>query len=202
MEEIWKEIENYEGYQVSNFGRVRSLDRYNSRGYWIKGCILKPIMDKKGYLTVGLSKNNQRKAFKVHRLVALHFIPNIENKPEIDHINTIKTDNTVFLNEDGSVNYEKTNLRWVTKKENMNNPLTKTKMQINARKHSKGKYGKENPASKPIIQYDKDSNFIKEWNCITDVERKMGYSVSNISSCLRGKSNTAYGYIWKYKNAV
>ena len=64
------------------------------------------------------------------------------------------------------------------------------------------KYGKENPASKPIIQYDKDSNFIKEWNCITDVERKMGYSVSNISSCLRGKSNTAYGYIWKYKNAV
>ena len=75
-------------------------------------------------------------------------------------------------------------------------------MQINARKRSKGKYGKENPASKPIIQYDKDSNFIKEWNCITDVERKMGYSVSNISSCLRGKSNTAYGYIWKYKNAA
>ena len=167
-----------------------------------KGRILKSALNKNGYPSVSLWRDNHGKTHRVHRLVAEAFIPNPNNKPEIDHINTIKTDNTVFLNEDGSVNYEKTNLRWVTKKENMNNPLTKTKMQINARKHSKGKYGKENPASKPIIQYDKDSNFIKEWNCITDVERKMGYSVSNISSCLRGKSNTAYGYIWKYKNAV
>ena len=202
MKEIWKNIEGYEGYQVSNLGRVRSLDRIDSNNHPLNGVILKPYISNSGYLLVGLYKQQKRDRKLLHRLVAEAFIPNPENKPEIDHINTIKTDNTVFLNEDGSINYEKTNLRWVTKKENMNNPLTKTKMQINARKHSKGKYGKENPASKPIIQYDKDSNFIKEWNCITDVERKMGYSVSNISSCLRGKSNTAYGYIWKYKNAV
>ena len=202
MEEIWKDIEDYEGYQVSNFGRVRSLDRYNSRGCWIKGCILKLTMDKKGYLTVGLSKNNQRKTFKVHRLVALHFIPNIENKPEIDHINTIKTDNTVFLNEDGSINYEKTNLRWTTRKENINNPLTKTKMQINAGKPSKGKYGKEHPASKPIIQYDKDSNFIKEWECANDVERVLGISNKHIGSVCLGKRKSCGGYIWKYKNAA
>lgn len=203
MKEIWKDIKGYEGiYQVSSEGRVRSLDRVEDRGRNIKGKILKPSINPYGYCVVGLFKNGTQKKNMVHRLVAEAFIPNPDNKPEIDHINTIKIDNTVFLNEDGSVNYDKTNLRWVTKKENMNNPLTKTKMQINARKRSKGKYGKENPASKPIIQYDKDSNFIKEWNCITDVERKMGYSVSNISSCLRGKSNTAYGYIWKYKNAV
>ena len=200
--EIWKPVVGYEElYEVSNFGRVRSLDRIDSNNHPLKGVILKPYISNSGYLLVGLYKQQKRDRKLLHRLVAEAFIPNPENKPEIDHINTIKTDNTVFLNEDGSVNYDKTNLRWTTRKENINNPLTKTKMQINARKPSKGKYGKEHPASKPIIQYDKDSNFIKEWNCITDVERKMGYSVSNISSCLRGKSNTACGYIWKYKNA-
>ena len=200
--EIWKPVVGYEElYEVSNFGRVRSLDRIDSNNHPLKGVILKPYISNSGYLLVGLYKQQKRDRKLLHRLVAEAFIPNPENKPEIDHINTIKTDNTVFLNEDGSVNYDKTNLRWTTRKENINNPLTKTKMQINAGKPSKGKYGKEHPASKPIIQYDKDSNFIKEWNCITDVERKMGYSVSNISSCLRGKSNTACGYIWKYKNA-
>ena len=202
MKEIWKDIEGYEGYQVSNLGRVKSLDRIDSNNHPLKGVILKPYISNSGYLLVGLYKQQKRDRKLLHRLVAEAFIPNPDNKPEIDHINTDKTDNTVWLNEDGSVNYDKTNLRWVTKKENMNNPLTKIKMQINARKPSKGKYSKKHHRSKPIIQYDKDSNFIKEWNCITDVERKMGYSVSNISSCLRGKSNTAYGYIWKYKNAA
>ena len=194
MEEIWKEIENYEGYQVSNFGRVRSLDRYNSRGYWIKGCILKPIMDKKGYLTVGLSKNNQRKAFKVHRLVALHFIPNIENKPEIDHINTIKTDNTVFLNEDGSVNYDKTNLRWVTPKENSNNPISLVNK-------SESKKGIKNHRHQPVLQYDKDGNFIREWDTMTEAETTLNIT-HKIHYVCQGKRKTCGGYIWKYKRTA
>ena len=194
MEEIWKEIENYEGYQVSNFGRVRSLDRYNSRGYWIKGCILKPIMDKKGYLTVGLSKNNQRKAFKVHRLVALHFIPNIENKPEIDHINTIKTDNTVFLNEDGSVNYDKTNLRWVTPKENSNNPISLVNK-------SESKKGIKNHRHQPVLQYDKDGNFIREWDTMTEAETTLNIT-HKIHVVCQGKRKTCGGYIWKYKRTA
>ena len=73
-------------------------------------------------------KNGKTKTIYTHKLVAEAFIPNPENKPCIDHINTIKTDNTVWLNEDGSVNYEKTNLRWVTYKENSNNPLTIKKL--------------------------------------------------------------------------
>ena len=130
------------------------------------------------------------------------FIPNPENKSEIDHINTIKTENTVFLNEDGSINYEKTNLRWTTRKENINNPLTKTKMQINARKPSKGKYGKKHHRSKPIIQYDKEGNFIKEWDCANDVERVLGISNKHIGSVCLGKRKSCGGYIWKYKNAA
>ena len=194
MEEIWKDIEDYEGYQVSNFGRVRSLDRYNSRGYWIKGCILKPIMDKKGYLTVGLSKNNQRKTFKVHRLVALHFIPNIENKPEIDHINTIKTDNTVWLNEDGSVNYDKTNLRWVTPKENSNNPLSLVN-------NSESKKGIKNHRHQPVLQYDKDGNFIREWDTMTEAETTLNIN-HKIHVVCQGKRKTCGGYIWKYKRTA
>ena len=202
MEEIWKDIKGYEGYQVSNLGRVRSLDRIDSNNHPLKGVILKPYISNSGYLLVGLYKQQKRDRKLLHRLVAEAFIPNPDNKPEIDHINTIKIDNTVFLNEDGSVNYEKTNLRWVTKKENMNNPLTKTKMQINARKPSKGKYGKKHHRSKPIIQYDKEGNFIKEWDCANDVERVLGISNKHIGSvCLR-KRKSCGGYIWKYKNAA
>ena len=202
MKEIWKDIEGYEGYQVSNLGRVKSLDRIDSNNHSLKGVILKPYISNSGYLLVGLYKQQKRDRKLLHRLVAEAFIPNPENKPEIDHINTIKTDNTVFLNEDGSINYEKTNLRWTTRKENINNPLTKTKMQINARKPSKGKYGKKHHRSKPIIQYDKEGNFIKEWECANDVERVLGISNKHIGSVCLGKRKSCGGYIWKYKNAA
>ena len=202
MKEIWKDIKGYEGYQVSNLGRVRSLDRIDSNNHPLKGVILKSYISNSGYLLVGLYKQQKRDRKLLHRLVAEAFIPNPDNKPEIDHINTIKTDNTVFLNEDGSINYEKTNLRWTTRKENINNPLTKTKMQINARKPSKGKYGKKHHRSKPIIQYDKEGNFIKEWECANDVERVLGISNKHIGSVCLGKRKSCGGYIWKYKNAA
>ena len=202
MKEIWKDIEGYEGYQVSNLGRVRSLDRIDSNNHPLKGAILKPYISNSGYLLVGLYKQQKRNRKLLHRLVAEAFIPNPDNKPEIDHINTIKTDNTVFLNEDGSINYKKTNLRWTTRKENINNPLTKTKMQINARKPSKGKYGKKHHRSKPIIQYDKEGNFIKEWDCANDVERVLGISNKHIGSVCLGKRKSCGGYIWRYKNAA
>lgn len=201
--EIWKPIMGYEGlYECSNLGRVRSLDRIDSNNHPLKGVILKPYISNSGYLLVGLYKQQKRDRKLLHRLVAEAFIPNPDNKPEIDHINTIKTDNTVFLNEDGSINYEKTNLRWTTRKENINNPLTKTKMQINARKPSKGKYGKKHHRSKPIIQYDKEGNFIKEWDCANDVERVLGISNKHIGSVCLGKRKSCGGYIWKYKNAA
>ena len=202
MKEIWKDIEGYEGYQVSKLGRVRSLDRIDSNNHPLNGVILKPYISNSGYLLVGLYKQQKRDRKLLHRLVAEAFIPNPENKPEIDHINTIKTDNTVFLNEDGSINYEKTNLRWTTRKENINNPITKIKMRINARKPSKGKYGKKHHRSKPIIQYDKEGNFIKEWDCANDVERVLGISNKHIGSVCLGKRKSCGGYIWKYKNAA
>ena len=115
-EEIWKPIKDYEGlYEVSNLGRVKSLN-YRGTG---KERILKNTERSNGYLAIGLIKNGKTKMFRVHRLVAEAFIPNPENKPCVDHINTIKNDNRVE------------NLRWVTCEENNNNPLTRKKMSKN-----------------------------------------------------------------------
>lgn len=113
---IWKVVKGYEEYyEVSDMGDVRSKDRWvNNNGTmeYRKGRILKS-KDCKGYKIVALCKDGNPKNFRVARLVAEAFIPNPDNKPYIDHINTIRTDDCV------------TNLRWVTREENMNNPLTK-----------------------------------------------------------------------------
>lgn len=115
MEEIWKDINGYEGYyQVSNFGNIKSLERIieNSgthTGYYkIKERVLKPRENKKrsGYYELSLKKDGVEKRFKVHRLVACAFIDNPDNKTEVNHIDGDKSNNHV------------SNLEWVTGKEN------------------------------------------------------------------------------------
>ena len=185
MKEIWKDIEGYEGiYQVSSEGRVRSLNRVEDRGRHIKGKILKPCINHYGYCIVGLFKNGTQKKNMVHRLVAEAFIPNPDNKPYCDHINTCKIDNRVE------------NIRWVTHKENMNNPLS-----IKQRKeHTEWcKRGKEHHGIKPVIQYDKKNNFIREYFSIREASKENSVSEQSICSCCRGNLKAAGGYIWKYK---
>ncbi len=111
-EEIWKPIVGYENlYEVSNIGRVRSLDRFvsaklNSVSHK-KGQLLKPRIDHKGYARVCLSKNGKGKHFRIHRLVALTFILNPNNLPQVNH----KTGNKLQNNIE--------NLEWITNLDNM-----------------------------------------------------------------------------------
>lgn len=113
LKEIWKAIDGYSNYEVSNLGNVKSLS-YHETGISKN---LKGYVDKHGYVVLNLCKNSKCKLVKVHRLVAITFIPNPENKAEVNHINGIKSDNRVE------------NLEWNTRFENQkhafNNGLNK-----------------------------------------------------------------------------
>ena len=115
--EIWKDIQGYEGsYQVSNLGRVKSVERITREGNHRSEKQMKLQKTKRGYLTVILTKDGNQKLHYVHRLVGIAFIPNPTGKEQINHINEQKEDNRVE------------NLRWVTRKENQNNHYTLEKM--------------------------------------------------------------------------
>ena len=93
----WRPIEGYEGlYEVSNTGRVRSVDRYDNRNCFRKGKVLSPAKDKNGYLKVVLNCNGKCKTINVHRLVAQEFIPNPDNLPMVNHKDEDKSNNNVI----------------------------------------------------------------------------------------------------------
>ena len=178
--EIWKDIKDFEGiYQVSNYGNVKSLERYVNKGcQLVNEKILKPMIDYYGYTQVALCKDGKRYRCKVHRLVCEAFLPNPENKPCVDHINCVRSDNRLE------------NLRWCTYSENNKNPLTLEKF--------KRWVGVYNKFSKSILQFDLDGNLIEKWDSMMDVERELEIPNYNISRCCRGLSKVAGGYVWKY----
>ena len=110
LTEYWLDIPGYKGYyQVSNYGNVRSLNRVitqqNDRKQLVKGRALKPHLTNKGYFKVHLSRDGKRKSRSIHRLVAMAFLPNKLDKPQVNHINGCKTDNNLC------------NLEWNTQSE-------------------------------------------------------------------------------------
>lgn len=181
MQEIWKDIPDYEGlYQASNLGRIKSLNRIDNCNRLRKSKILKFTKINNGYLQVQLSKNGKTQVLLVHRLIALTFLDNSNEFKIVNHINGIKTDNRVE------------NLEWCTQSHNINESY-RLGLQIR-------QYGKDNYHSKNINQYDLQGNFIKTWDSFMDIERELNFNHSNLQKVCCGKYKFAYGYIWRYAN--
>ena len=185
--EVFKPVKDYEGlYEVSDMGRVKSIERFKnnySKLQLVPEKIKSTQDNNHGYLQVYLCKNNNPKTITVHRLVAIAFIPNPENKRTINHINGIKTDNRVE------------NLEWNTYSENHLHAY-RTGLRTSA---MIGKFGIKNPYHKSILQYSLNGKFIAEYGSGYEAMRKTGINNKCISRvCLGGRKKTG-GFIWKFK---
>lgn len=173
MEEIWKDIKGYEGlYQVSNLGRIRKI-------------VLQSV-SKNGYKSFNLIKGNHKQVMKVHRAVAEAFIPNPNNKPQVNHIDGNKQNNNV------------SNLEWVTTSENMIHAI-KSGLVPNKKIKEKRIRKTLDFQNTTIYQYDKNGKFIKEWKNIKEAVEYYHINLGNMSKCCKGKRKSAGGYIWKIK---
>lgn len=151
-------------YGIFNDGGVYS---HRSRKF------LKPSTNGSGYKCVILNYKGFKKSMTVHKLVALHFLENLDNLPEINHIDEDKTNNRAD------------NLEWCSRKYNMNYSNIYSKL--------------SNKFSKPVLQFTLEGDFVKEFKNALEPQR-LGIASSSIYNCLSGNYKKHRGFIWKYKN--
>jgi len=194
VEEIWKDVVGYEGlYQISNFGNVKSFP--HNRRYTTQ--LLKPAHFPNGYTFVYLWKNGHKKMFMIHRLVAVNFIPNYENKPEVNHKNGIKDSN--FAD----------NLEWATCAENSKHAFDTGLNKMIAiaegsRKWHKTEDGKKHvrdiqeKSKKPVLLTEILTGEIKEYLTCRDAAKAIGASTQGLCCALKGRAKTVKGFTAKY----
>ena len=182
MNKIWKRIENYDDYYISNFGDIIK-DNYKSRkkkNGEMKNCL--PYLKNNGYLQITLYQRESKKSCKeyIHRLVAKTFIPNPNNHKCINHINGIKTDNRVE------------NLEWCSYKQNMAHAF-ETGLCCK-------RFGIENKNSKKYVELDNEYNYIRTFIGSREENKRLGYTRDTIERCARGITMETHNKIYLFYN--
>lgn len=177
IEEIWKDIPGYKGlYQVSSFGNIKNRFK-----------VKKQSIDRYGYPCLKLSKDAHKLHFTVHRLVAITFISNPYNKPQVNHIDGNKLNNNI------------SNLEWCSNSENAIHAF-----KLGLRKSSwigngsmKGRFGADHNQSKAVNQLTIDGVFIKRYNFIRET-RKDGFTPTHVGACCAGKVKHHRNFKWEF----
>lgn len=211
--EIWKPVVGYEGlYLISNKGNLKSVSRTihysNGKTEFRKGKIRKAniVQGYRVFLLTDGKINGKRRNMKASRMVAMAFIPNPDNKPCVDHIDTNTKNDCVE------------NLRWVTYSENNLNPITRKRMSENrkgfklseeakkkigdfwrGKKLSPERIAKMREASRPVLMFSKSGEFVREYRSSAIAEQELGICRTHICASCRGKRKCAGGYMWRYK---
>ncbi len=184
MEEVWKDIKDYEGlYQVSNMGRVKAMEKFKKvcgGGLQKRPEIILKISCKYNYQFLLLHNCGKTQNKYVHRMVAEAFIPNPHNKKTVNHKDGNKHNNHVD------------NLEWATQSENAYHAF-----EVLGRKSVCPK-GKDNPRSKKVFQYDLRGNLICTYDCASDAALKLQVNRSMIVMCCNGYRKTCKGFVLSY----
>ena len=174
QKEKWKSVIGFEGlYEVSDKGRIRSIDRWieqQGRMQLYKGCIMSQYINNSGYLMIRLSKENKKYSFTVHRLVASAFVPNPNGFQYVNHKDENKTNNSAD------------NLEWCTNEYNIN--------------YGTATLRRAKKMGTKICQYDLEGNLINEYYSIKNAAKVNGIPSSTIGDCVRGNICQSHGYIW------
>ncbi len=181
---IWKDVIGYEGlYRICNNGEVKSLDRSIHNPIHgsinIKGRTLKPRVDSYGYYSLGICKDGRPLKIRLHRLIALNFIPNPEGKSFINHKNGNKLDNRIE------------NLEWVTPAENNTHSYRTGLRKASLGKRYTGQYNS-------IICTDLEGNELAIFKSCQIAARLMKTDRGNINMVLRGEKESYNGFKYKY----
>lgn len=167
-----KELEEADGIYIYDDGRI-----WNEK----KQKFISTSLDEKGYAKVSLWVNKKVRTMKIHRLVAKYFVPNPYNYKEVNH------------KDENKINNRASNLEWCDRKYNVN---------YGNRNKKASQSLCNNSTSKRVLQYDKNGNFIEEYPSLHEAARQLGkesvHGEQNISACARGKTETAYSYVWKF----
>ena len=193
--ETWKDVVGFEGmYQVSNLGRIKSLNYSRTN----KEKIMKPSLTTNGYLRVVLRKDGKSFTRAVHRLVAEAFLPNVDNLEEVNHKDECKTNNSL------------NNLEWCNRKYNINYGTARQRRKDTwIKRFNNGEYnfgdnlyfmgGNIGDKRKAILQLSLDFELVKEWDSAKST-LEYGFDPGTVTKCCKGKRKTHKGFLWKYKD--